>query len=58
MLRNERDKARKKLEETRKKTRDIVQLKEENEQKYLQKLALQQINEEKYGPTKEKMEIR
>ena len=34
MLKNERDKARKKLEETRKKTRDIQLLKEENDQKY------------------------
>ena len=58
MLRNERDKARKKLEETRQKTRDIVQLREQNEYKYQQKLELKRINEEKYGPTKEKMEHR
>ena len=47
--------ARKKIEETRKKTRDIKVLKYENDIKYMQKIQLDQIKE---APDVKKMENR
>lgn len=47
--------AKKKIEETRKKTRDIKVLKYENDIKYMQKIQLEQIKE---APDAKKMEQR
>lgn len=47
--------ARKKIEETRKKTRDIKVLKYENDIKFMQKIQLEQIKE---APDVKKMEKR
>ena len=55
MLQNEMARARKKIEETRKKTRDIKVLKYENDIKFMQKVQLEQIKE---APDVKKMENR
>ena len=55
MLQNEMARARKKIEETRKKTRDIKVLKYENDIKFMQKIQLEQIKE---VPDAKKMENR
>ena len=53
MLENEMNRAKKKIDETRKKTLEIRQLKFNNDQKVLKNLSLQRIQEEKSGPNTE-----
>jgi hypothetical protein len=53
MLQNEMARARKKIEETRKKTRDIKVLKFENDIKYMKKIQMEKINNK---PDLQKME--
>ena len=58
MLQNEMNRARKKIDETRKKTRDIKVLKYENDVKYMKKLQMERIQEEKTQPNYKQMDSR
>ena len=58
MLQNEMNRARKKIDETRKKTRDIKVLKYENDVKYMKKMQMERIQEEQTQPNYKQMDSR
>ena len=58
MLQSEKEKAQKKIAETRKKTAEIRKLKLENEQHFAQQLMLKRVREHENGPNREKIEAR
>ena len=58
MLKGEMERARKKIDETKKKTVDIRELKQRNDEKYQTRVKLHSIREEQNKPNKANMERR